>query len=62
MFCSESREQRTYCKDCMMDTIEVYACYTIKMYKYKSSKISNRGARALRAGAGSAFNDVTHMY
>ena len=36
MFCSESRELSTYSKHCMMDTIEVYACYTVKIYKYKS--------------------------
>ena len=53
---SESREQSTYCKHCMMATIKVNACYTVKSYKNKlKKKISNRGARARRAGAGSAF-------
>ena len=32
MFCSESRELSTYSKHCMMDTIEVYAFYTVKIY------------------------------
>ena len=38
----------------MMDTTEVYACYTVKIYKYKSpKKFKQGGARARRAGAGS---------
>ena len=57
MFCSESREQNTYCKHCMMATIKVNAFYTVKSYKNKLEKNSNRGARARRAGAGSAFGD-----
>ena len=57
MFCSESREQNTYCKHCVMATIKVYAWYTVKIYKYKpAKKKSNRWARARRAGAGSAFD------
>ena len=36
----------------MMDTVEVYACYTVKIYKYKPLKNLNGGPRA---GAGSAF-------
>ena len=38
MFCSERRKQSTYCKHCMMATITVYACYTVKIYKYKPAK------------------------
>ena len=39
----------------MMATIKVNAFYTVKSYKNKLEKNSNRGARARRAGAGSAF-------
>ena len=44
MFCSESKEQNTYCNNCMMATIKVNACYTVKSYKNKLRKNSNRGA------------------
>ena len=33
MVFSEKKEQSTYCKHCLMDTIEVYAYYTVKIYK-----------------------------
>ena len=35
MFCSECRDQSTYCKHCMMATIKVYAYYTVRIYKNK---------------------------
>ena len=54
MFCSDRREQSTYCKHCKMATIKVNGCYTIKSYKNKLKKIQT-GALARRAGAGSAF-------
>ena len=31
IFCSESREQNTYCKQWIMATIKVYACYKVKV-------------------------------
>ena len=37
----------------MMDTVEVYVCYTVKIYKYKPLK--NFKQRGPRAGAGAAF-------
>ena len=40
----------------MMTTIKVYACYTVKIYKKQTPQNSNRGARARRAGPGSAFD------
>ena len=55
MFCSESREQSTYYKHCMMATIEVYVCCTVKIYKYKPPQKFKMGARAQSAGAGSAL-------
>ena len=36
-----------------MDTVEVYVCYTVKIYKYKPLKNFKQGGP--RAGAGSAF-------
>ena len=33
MFCSERREQSTYCEHCVMATSKVYECYTVKFYK-----------------------------
>ena len=38
-----------------MATIKVNVYYTVKSYKNKLKKNSNRGARARQAGAGSAF-------
>ena len=35
MFSCEGREQSTYFEHCLMATIEVYARYTFKIYKYK---------------------------
>ena len=44
------REQNTYCKHCMMASVKVYACYAVKIKKFK------QGARARRVGAGSAWS------
>ena len=44
-----------------MATTKVYECNTVKFYINKPPKKSNRGARARRAGAGSAF-EPTHFY
>ena len=41
--------KNTFCKHCLSTTIKVYACYKIKI------EVSNRAARARRAGLGSAF-------
>ena len=56
MFCSERREQSTYCKHCITATINVFACYTVNIYKYKRPKNFKQGDRARRAGAGSTFD------
>ena len=39
----------------MMSTIQVYACFTVKIYKNKPPKKFKQGARAWRAGPGPAF-------
>ena len=40
----------------MLITVELNACYGVNISKNTQIKISNRGARARRAGAGSAFD------
>ena len=40
----------------MLITVKLNACYGVKISKNTPIKISNRGARARRAGAGSAFD------
>ena len=35
VFCCDDREQSTYSKHCLMATVKVYACCTVKYYKYK---------------------------
>ena len=55
MFCSESREQSAYVKHCLMDTIEVYACYTVKILNTTPPQKKKNSKRGARAGAGSAF-------
>ena len=40
MFFSDSREWSKYCKHCMVTSMKVYACNTVKT---KQNKISNRG-------------------
>ena len=49
MFCSECRDQSTYCKHCMMARIKVYACYTVRIYKNKPpTNFKQGGARPAR--------------
>ena len=49
MFCSERREQSTYCKHCMMAAIKVYGILRVIQSNFTNTnppKNSNRGMRA----------------
>ena len=54
-FCSESREQNTHCKHCMLIIIKSIVFCSQNFKKLNPQKISNWRARARCAGAGSAF-------
>ena len=54
-------ENEAHCKNCLMATIKVYMCYSVKIYKYRPPK--NSKIPKMRASAGSAFvNDQVSVF
>ena len=63
MFCSESREQSTYCKHCVITTIKyMRVIQSIFTNTPPPPKKFKQGTRARRAGARSAFAENYNFF